>query len=146
MRTVIFKTRNAVFEFDRKDVKERLNNLATEHDVDEATKLLELISTPREKTILIGEEQGYFGYVALDLIGAGKGSVTCKVCYKIYKANQLKPITVGHGESPFVINTRKKGGIKSLFRKKHKQPAMFGGKGYKCPEDHELISMITWRT
>jgi hypothetical protein len=145
MRTVIFKTENAIFEFDQKDVKQRFNNLANEH-VDEATKLLELISTPGEKTILTAEEHDYFGYVALDLIGAGKGFITCKVCSKIYRANQLKPITVGHGKSPFSVNTQTKGGIKSLFRKKHKQPSMFGGKGYECPGGHELISMITWKT
>ncbi len=146
MGTVIFKIENAVFQFDRNDAKERLNNLATEHDVDEATKLSELISIPREKTILIGEEQGYFGYVALDLIGAGKGFITCKVCGKMYKANQLKQIASGHGKSPFSVNTQKKGGIKNLFRVKQKQPPMFGGKGYECPEGHDLISMITWRT
>jgi hypothetical protein len=146
MGTVIFKTENAVFEFIRKDAKERLNILTTEHDAEEVTKLLELISTPGEKTILTAEEHDYFGYLAVDLIGSGKGSVKCKVCGKTYKANQLKQIAIGHGESPFVINTRKKGGIKSLFRVKQKQPAMFGGKGYECPEGHELISMITWRT
>ncbi len=64
----------------------------------------------------------------------------------MYKAGQLKPITVGHGKSPFEVNMGKKGGVKNIFRTKQKQPAMLGGKGYKCPEDHELISMITWRT
>ncbi len=146
MGTVIFKTENAVFEFDRKDVKERLNILTTEHDVEEVTKLLELISILGEKTILNAEEHDYFGYVVFDLIGAGKGSITCKVCSKMYKAGQFKPITVGHGKSPFSVNTQTKGGVKSLFRAKQKQPAMFGGKGYKCPEGHDLISMITWRT
>ncbi len=101
METVIFKTENAVFEFERKDVKERLNSLATEHDVEEVIKLLELISIPGEKIILNAEEHDYFGYVSLDLIGAGKGSITCKVCGKMYKAGQLKPITIGHGKSPF---------------------------------------------
>jgi hypothetical protein len=141
VRTVIFKTENDVFEFVRKDVKERLNILATEHDVDEAAKLLELISIPGEKIMLNAEDHGYLGHVALDLIGAGKGFITCKVCGKMYKIDQLKPITVGHGRSPFEVNMGKKGGIKS-----QKQPSMLGGKGYECPGGHELISMITWRT
>ncbi len=146
MGTVIFKTKNAVFQFDRNDAKERLNILTTEHDVEEVTKLLELISIPGEKIILNAEEHYYFGYTVAGLIGAGKGFITCKVCGKTYKANQLKTITVGHGKSPFSVNTQKKGGIKSLFRIKQKQPSMFGGKGYKCPKGHDLISMITWRT
>ena len=107
---------------------------------------MKVISTASGETILIPNEHGYFGYVALDLIDAGKGSVTCKACNKIYKADELKPITVGHGRSPFDVNLKKKGGIKILFTKKQKMPAMFGGNGYQCPEGHELISMITWRT
>ncbi len=82
METVIFETENAIFEFDQKDVKQRFHNLANEH-VDEATKLLELISTPGEKTILNAEEHDYLGYTVVDLIGAGKGSITCKVCGKM---------------------------------------------------------------
>jgi len=146
MRTIVFKTENAVFEFSRKDVLQHLNLLATEHDGDETVRLLKLISTASGETILIPNEHDYFGYVALDLIGAGKGSVACAACGKSYKAGQIKPITVGHGRSPFDVNLKRKGGIKSLFRKKPKMPAMFGGKGYQCPEGHALISMITWRT
>ncbi len=146
MNTVIFKTKNAVFEFYRKDVKEHLNILTAENSADEAVRLLKLISTVSGETILIPNEHDYFGYIALDLIGAGKGTVTCIVCGKIYKADELKPITVGHGRSPFDVNLKNKGGAKSLFRRKQKMPAMFGGKGYHCPEGHELISIITWRT
>ena len=107
MGTVIFKTENAVFEFIRKDVKERLHILATKHGVHEVTTLLEFISTPSEIIILNAEEHDYFGYVTLDLINAGKGFVTCKVCGKMYMANQLKPIKVGHGESPFRWHPRR---------------------------------------
>ena len=146
MKTIIFKTENAVFEFSRKDVLEHLNLLATEHDGDEAVRLLKLISTASGLTILIPTEHDHFGYIALELIAAEKGSVTCTACGKTYKAGQIKPITVGHGRSPFDVNLKKKGGIKSLFRKKPKMPAMFGGKGYQCPKGHDLISMITWRT
>ncbi len=146
MRIIVFKTENAVFKFYRKDVLGHLINLTTENSVDEAARLLELISTASGETILIPNEHDYFGYIALDLIDAGKGSVTCKVCGKNYKADELKPFTVGHGRSPFDVNLKNKGGAKSLFRRKQKMPAMFGGKGYQCPEGHELIAMITWRT
>jgi len=146
MNIVIFKTENAVFEFYRKDVKEHLINLTAENSVDEAVRLLKLILTASGETILIPNQHDYFGYIALELIDAGKGSVTCKVCGKIYNTNELKPITVGHGRSPFDVNLKNKGGVKNLFRRKQKLPAMFGGKGYHCPEGHELISIITWRT
>ena len=85
-------------------------------------------------------------HIALDLIAAGKGSVTCKICGKTYRADELESFTVGHGKSPFELNLKKKGGVKSLFKGKQKLPAMFGGKGYRCPENHELISLITWQT
>ena len=146
MRTVIFETENALFQFDRKDVEVHLGILATEYGVDEADTILKRIAIPSDKPILIEAEHEYFGHIVLDLIGAGKGSVTCEVCGRSYKPNLLKPITIGHGKSPFKINIQKKEGIKNLFIKKRKQPAMFGGKGYECPVGHELISMITWRT
>jgi len=146
MRTIIFKTENAVFEFSRKDVKEHLIILTAENSADEAVRLLKLISTASGETILISTEHDYFGYIALELIAAEKGSVTCAACCKTYKSGQIKPITVGHGRSPFDVNLKRKGGIRKLFAKKPKMPAMFGGKGYQCPKGHELIAMITWRT
>jgi hypothetical protein len=41
---------------------------------------------------------------------------------------------MGAGEISFSINPEKKGGF-SLFRKRS-SPAMFGAKGYECPEGH----------
>ena len=83
-----------------------------------------------------------FGYFTLDLLSQSKGYAYCKLCQKTYQADQLNSITVGHGKTPF----SKKGGIKNLFSKKRKMPGMFGGTGYECPEGHELIAMVTWRT
>ena len=109
MKIIVFKTENAVFEFSRKNVLEHLNLLATEHDGDETVRLLKLISTASGETIWIPNEHDYFGYVALDLIATGKGSVTCAACGKTYKAGQIKPTTVGHGRSPFDVKLPKKG-------------------------------------
>jgi len=145
MNTVILKTENAVFQFDGDDVKEHLYVLATEYEFDEALSLLNRIKIPSADPFTIHEEDVYFEYIVVDLITAGKGSVICIVCDKTYKANQLKPIKVGHGKSPFDVNPGMKGGEKSLFIQKKRVP-MFGGGGYQCPEGHELISMITWRT
>ena len=143
--TVIFKTMNAVFMFDQKQAKELISRNKSEYDLDEATKLLKLISADNIETILIPEEPVYFDYIALDLIGAGKGSALCKTCNKTYEARQLKSIKVGCGESPFDIKREKKGVIKRLFTKKRKPPTMWGGKGYDCPAGHNLLSVITWK-
>jgi hypothetical protein len=144
MNAVIFKTENAVFKFTQKEVKKHLIFKKTEYASDEVTLLLELILTDSDEAIFSSIDQNYFGFVALDLIREGMGTVTCKICGKIYDAGQLKKITVGHGKSPFKINQQQKGGF-SLFDKR-KTPSMFGGKGFTCPEGHKIISMETWRT
>ena len=144
MKTVIFQTGNAVFIFTQKEVKERIICKHSEYAPGEVTQLLKLISTDSDEIILNTDDHNYFGYVALDLIGSGLGTVTCKICEKIYDADQLKEFAVGHGKSPFDINQEQKGGF-SLFGKR-RMPSMFGGRGYECPEGHELISLITWRT
>ena len=123
MSAAFYKTENAVFEFSQNDIDGHIKLLTNKHNIEKPSKL----------------------YVLLDLIAAGKGSVTCTICGKAYKADQLKPITITHGKSPFNINPTLKGGVKGLFCKKRKMP-LFGGQGFKCPEGHELLSMITWRT
>ena len=145
MNAVIFKTVNAEFEFDQKEVKELIARKKSKYDLDEVAKLLELISDKSNKAIVIPEEPVYFDSIAQDLIAAGKGSVFCKTCNKNYVARQLKSIKVGCG-SPLDIKREKKGVIKRLFAKKRKPPTMHGGKGFECPAGHNLISVITWKT
>ena len=144
MKTVIFNTENAAFIIDQKEVRDQLIGKITEYAPDEVSQLLELISIENDETILNSDNHSYFGYVALDLISAGIGTATCKICEKIYAVGQLKEFAVGHGKSPLDINQEQKGGFR-LFNKR-KMPSMFGGKGYECPEGHKLISMETWRT
>ena len=144
MKTVNFYTENGVFEFTLKEVKERLICKHSEYDPDEVSQLLELISTHTSKTILNPDDHDYFGFVALDLIGSGIGTVTCQICGKIYDAGQLKEFAVGQGKRPFEICQQQKGGLR-LFGKR-KNPSLFGGKGFTCPEGHKLISMETWKT
>ena len=144
MNTVILKTENALFTFNKKEVKERFICNISEYAPDEVSQFTELISTDSDETILSSEDHHYFGYVALDLISTGIGTVNCKICRKTYDANQIKEFAIGHGKSPFDINKKQKGGFR-LFGKK-KMPSLFGGKGYKCPVGHKLISMETWKT
>jgi hypothetical protein len=112
MSTVIFKTENAVFKFALKEVKERLIVPESEYNHDEVFKLLDFISTDSDKTILNPDDHDYFGFVALDLTSKGIGTVTCKICDKIYDSGQLKEFAVGLGRSPFNINREQKGGIR----------------------------------
>ena len=135
---------NAIFRLIQNDVKERLISFHSQYDPDEVAVLLKIISTDTSETILTIDDHQYFGYVTTDLISDGIGIVTCKICMKTYGASQLRQFAVGHGKSPFDINQEQKGGF-ILFRKK-KNPSMFGGKGYTCPESHNLISMETFRT
>ena len=144
MNTVIFQTENAVFKFAQKEVKEGLICKHSEYDPNEVAKLLELIPTDTSETILNPDGHNYFGYFALDLISSGIGTVTCKICRKTYDAGQLREFAIGHGKSPFDINQQQEGGS-SKFEKR-KNSSIFGGKGYKCPSGHKLISMETWRT
>ena len=144
MKTVIFQTENAEFRFLQKDVKERIISMRSQYDPDEITQLTELISTRHSEIILSSCDHYYFRYVGLDLISEGMGTVTCKICNINYNACQLTQFAIGHGKSPFNTNQKQKGGF-SLFEKK-KNPSTFGGKGFKCPEGHTLISMETWRT
>ena len=143
---ITYETEKALFEFDQNDVEDRLNQLASEYNIGDAAEILDFISSPSEDPVKIPEKYTYFGYITLDLLEAGKGSVTCIPCNKTYQPYQLKPITVGHGRSPFHLKPELRGGaIKKLFGKK-RNPPLFGGKGYECPEGHELISMTTWLT
>ena len=143
MKTVIFQNENSVFEFLQKEIKEHLLNEHSQYDPDEAAQLTELISTRTGEIILNSYNHHYFGFVILDLISEGMGTASCKICRKTYDAPQLKGIDTGHGKSPLKINHKPKGGF-STFRKK-KNPSMFGGRGFKCPEGHTVISMETWK-
>jgi len=144
MNTVIFQTENAVFTFNKKEMRDHLIGKKTEYAPNENAQLLELISTGSDETISNSDAHSYFGFVALDFIGSGRGTVTCKIFEKNYDVDQLKEIAVGHGKSPFDTNQEQKGEF-SLFEKR-KMPSLFGGKGYKCPAGHTLISTETWRT
>jgi hypothetical protein len=146
MRAVIFKTQNGVFKFDQKEVKEIIRCNRSKYDLDQVANLQDLISTECNETIVIPEEPVYFDSIALDLIRTGTGSVFCKSCNKRYSVKQLKSIKVGGGAKPFFIRQEKKKGIKRFLKKRRKPPSMCGGEGYTCPADHNLISMITWKT
>jgi hypothetical protein len=144
MREVYFETENAILRFYYDDVVEKLAYYESIFGATEATTLRDLVSHS-DQSIRIPREQYRFAYLALGLIGEGKGVVYCKVCKRDYKAKELKRVAVGHGESPFSVDVKDKGWLRGLFGKKRRLP-LLGGKGYRCPEGHELIALVTWRT
>ena len=77
MRAVIFKTPNAVFKFDQKEVKEIIRCNRSKYDLDEVANLHDLISTECNETIVIPEEPVYFDRISIDLISAGYPANHC---------------------------------------------------------------------
>jgi hypothetical protein len=147
MPTVIFETETAIFRFAWPHVMKHLKKQLAERPIDDVIKLIDFIKTTPGATIKIPEKYDCFGYIVLTLIEENKGSITCKTCNETYEPDQLKSTTVGHGTSPFKTNIKRKGGImKRFFGKKEKRMGLFGGNGYECPKDHELISMLKWVT
>jgi hypothetical protein len=62
-----------------------------------------------------------------------------------YSAGQLKLIIVRFEKPALNIQIKKKGVFKHIFSKKRKPPSMSGGISYLCPENHNLISVTTWK-
>jgi hypothetical protein len=142
MLTVSYETEGGLFLFDQKEAAEVLQRL----EANEANKLMEFLESKPEEVVKMHQEKGSFSYAVLKVLEQGKGSVYCRACGKQYHSWELKCFTIGAGESPFKVNVRwKRSLIKRIFGKPKRLP-LFGGKGYKCPEGHRLIFMITWRT
>ena len=144
MRKVYFQTENAILRFDYDDVVDRLPYYESAIGTAEATTLRDLLSHSNH-SITVPKEQYRCAYLAMDLIEQGKGAVYCKACKRYYEAKELNRVAVGHGESPFSVNVKGRGLWKRVFGKKERLP-LFGGKGYQCPEGHDLIELVTWRT
>ena len=165
MENVTYNTDNGIFEFLKSDVVERLQNHKTKFNSLEADIIEKYLSCRGCHPNVVPEEYDYFDIIALELIEKEKGSVVCKKCDETFKASELKSIKVGNGRTPFEENAHRENdrlilraifgkewfrvaidNIKNPFRKRKSNPPMFGGKGYACPNDHELITLVTWRT
>jgi hypothetical protein len=83
-------------------------------------------------------------YTALQLLDSGEGQATCLLCRKTYPADQLTRFAIGAGDSPFNVQNRPWGIRDSLFGRKRCMHSMLGGKGFRCPAGHKLISAVTW--
>ena len=83
MRTATYETESAIFHFDLPDVLAILNVYVTKHGVGAAIKIQKSIESSTEDSIKIPPP--YFGYMVLDLLRKGKGTVFCKTCQKTYQ-------------------------------------------------------------
>jgi hypothetical protein len=145
MSTVIFETESGIFSFDLGNVLNSLARYSTEHEVREAADLLEILESTLGDVRKVPSENGFFGYIVLELLGKSKGSVFCKACKKEYEAINLHAFPIGFGDNPLIADRRRKRRVfRGLFTAKPKMIGMSGGKGFNCPKGHELISMITW--
>ena len=145
MNTIIFKTKDAVFKFNQDDTKKVIIRNINKYDIIETDKLLNQISADHLKTIIIPAEPVYFNLIALDLIKSGHGTAFCNTCNQTYSAGQLKAAVIGAGTTPLTIQLNKKGVLKRMFSKRQKPPSISGGISYLCPENHNLISVTTWK-
>ena len=143
MSTTIFETEKAIFYFDLQDVFASLQDHSScDRDAAELVNVLESSSTEITR---IPSENGFFGYIAVDLLSKEKGFVFCKDCQKTYLAEELKSLPIGFGESPFRVKVFRKGGIiRKILGRRIKRVGMMGGKRFECPRGDELISVITW--
>lgn len=147
MNRIIFETESAIFSFDLTDVLTLLACYSCKHQIEEAADLLRTLESMPGDLRKVPRQNGFFGYIALDLLDKGKGSAFCKICKKEYQAPELHPFPVGCGDNPLAVNLERKGGFfKRFLRGRNKRIGMSGGKGFKCPEAHELLALITWIT
>lgn len=139
MDHVFHENETAVFKFNRKTLIDHLLKGENTYDAKEAGRILHHITKNDGDFKVIPSSDHYFGFIILDLLDKGEGSVLCIRCDRVYSSRDLRPINVGWGRNPFAPDTKWKGG-------KRKQSGKTGGRGFKCPQGHEVISKITWIT
>jgi hypothetical protein len=143
MKIVRFEMTDAVFQFTLEDVVTVLNSRASEDDANELINFLAVITG---EVIEIPQETKTFLFVALDLLASNKGNVFCKACAREYQASELTSFPVAAGENPLKVKVgHQESVLKRIFGRPRRMP-LLGGKGYRCPEGHEVITAVTWRT
>ena len=143
MKTVRCEAAEAVFSFSLEDVVEVLKSRDPD---DEAKQLMDFLTAQIQDVIQIPQEKKSFPFAVLHLLASDKGTVFCKICGREYQASELTSFPVGAGENPLKV---KVGYRESLLKKFFGRPGrmpLLGGKGYRCPEGHEVIGLVTWGT
>jgi hypothetical protein len=146
VKTVSYSSNYAIFIFQNQDLIGPLTELSRDYQNQDAQSLLENLSAAPGDPIQILSDNRDFRHVAVQLLENGKGQATCQLCNKTYPAEQLTKFPIGAGDSPFNVRIKAEGIFKRLFQRKRRMPGMFGGKGFRCPTGHDLISVTAWIT
>jgi hypothetical protein len=143
MKIVKYETVDAVFQFALDDVILVLKGHVSD---DETKELINFLTIQQGDVVEIPQEKKSFLYLVLDLLASNKGRVLCKACGKEYQASEVVFFPLGAGENPLKVKVGHPDSLlKRLFGRQKRMP-LFGGKGYRCPEGHEVIGVVTWRT
>jgi hypothetical protein len=143
MKTVRSETTDAIFQFALEDIVEVLKSHASE---DEAKQLMDFLTAQSQDVIEIPQEKKSFLFSTLDLLDSNKGSVFCKPCGREYQASEFVSFPVGAGENPLKVKVAyRESLLKRIIGRQTRMP-LLGGKGYRCPDGHEVIELVTWRT
>jgi hypothetical protein len=146
VETVTYRTDHAIFTFQTQDIIGPLTELFRDYHNQDAQDLLQILSAAPGEPTQIPSDSHIFRHLAVQLLDSGIGQATCHLCNKTYSADQLAKFSIGAGDSPFNVRIKPEGILKRLFGRKRRIPSMFGGKGFRCPAGHDLISVITWIT
>jgi hypothetical protein len=147
MAQIIFETDHAIFRFDAQLVIDHLQHLSRDLNRTDLQRWIDEISTDKAEEIKFQTTPSWFDIVAVELLEQGKGQVFCKPCGRAYEPGSLSLFPIGFGKSPFdVTGAPHDSFFKRLFSRKRRMPGMFGGKDFRCPAGHDLISVTTWIT
>lgn len=145
MPQIVFYTDLAEFRFVTQAVIQHLRLLNEEHDRPDLQCLIDGLGTNKAEEIKVQDIPDWFGFVIIALFEKCEGQVFCKRCGRAYEPASLSQFPLGAGKSPFdVARAPRISFIDSLFRHKRRMHSMLGGKGFRCPAGHKLISAVTW--
>ena len=147
MAQIVFETDKAIFRFDAQLVIDHLQHLSRDHNWQDLQCCIDELSSNKAEEINFQTTPNWFDIIAVELLEQGKGQVFCKPCGRAYQSGSLSLFPIGFGKSPFdVTGVPHVSFFRRLFHRKRRMPGMFGGKGFRCPAGHDLISVTTWIT
>ena len=154
MSQITYENESAVMQFDYSDVIKQLSLKIDEYQVDDDLRLLNWLKkqSKRKEGIEIRKEHeltNRFCYLICNLIDSKKGNIFCKICNKFYTPSQISKETTSPFDRKISSRTIKK--LKKFHKKEFGSRGPIhipgtGGKNYKCPTGHILISVRTWIT
>ena len=147
MPQIVFETDQAIFQFDAQLVIDHLQHLSRNYNRTDLQRCIDELSSNKAEEIKFQITPNWFEFVTVELLEQGNGQVFCKLCGRAYEPGSLSLFPIGFGKSPFdVTGISPESFFKRIFRRKRRLPGMFGGKGFRCPAGHDLISITTWIT